>query len=402
MVEMEALAETEFAEKVLTIQDALEAVELIDDTQCAPGCVVLTLKPVDSRQAAERVAWALMKSTAAAGMRLTVDAAAFTEALFTRSFCEDWRRHAMVWSPLKQADLFCLSTLTARAKALVRDAARWSHDGRALLEFATTRDRSAILDTDMKLFLCYEDYQAFFNYVGEQQNCAYCLSNHVCMVAGCNRRPSDAFCPNFRVKGKTFRYEFRHQTDGIGGTIHACGKCAKSMLFFKKELVTNWGRAKTHWVNGRRHKPRESAFHQCTLKDGRCYHIDEVREEGATPEWWLFLLQHETAHPEGDLLVKEVGLFKNNGLDKARRAEKERVVAEEADARRFAAQESRTTRMEWEARQALARAREKVPLAPRPAVVVPKPVPKPVPVAAPAAPHRPQWQSSYISALTRP
>jgi len=409
MADVEA-AGTDFLSRVSIIHDALEEVKLIEETHVVPGCVMLTLKSVDTRQAAERVAWALMKSTAVVGMELTLDATAFTEALFTRSFCEDWRRRAMVWSPLKQAGLFCPRTLTARAEALIHDAERWSHDGRALLEFATKPDRSEILDVDMKLFFNYDAYQAFFNFIGEHYDCAYCLNNHACMVAGCERRPSDAFCPNFRVKGKTFRYEFRHQSDGIGGIIHACGKCAKSMLFYKKELVANWERSKANWARGRGRRPRESAFHKCVLKDGRCYHVDEVQEEDeCIPEWWLFLLQHETAHPSGDLLIKEVGCPKDNGLDKARRAEKDRVLAEEVSAgleRERVRQEMRTTRMEWEVRQAQmarasasaeakakAKAKAKA-LEPRPVVVVQRPEPKP-------AAHRRGWQSSYIASLMR-
>jgi hypothetical protein len=319
--------------------------------------IEITLGELRTASDVERLAWAVQEfsvfNAPAGGVEIDIEE--FTKALFTPSFCAAWLVVGLAWSPLKHGGLVSSRLVRERALSMCAESkARglWTHAGRALLAFADQPDRRHTVQPWVRT---WGEWQDFFDHIGERYECVYCMNNHECMVKGCTRRPSDSFCNNYNVRGKTFRFEFRHQDDGLGGKIHACGKCAKSMLYFKRELVTNWGKSKASWSAGKtRRKPREHAFHKCELKDGRVYHIERCGDRTDEPApWCLMLLKHAEHNPRGDLIVKNLeSNLRDNGLDKAKKA-----AAIKAERDRKAAEE-RARKLE-EQRAQLARIRER-------------------------------------------
>ena len=123
------------------------------------------------------------------------------------------------------------------------------------------------------------------NHIGNHYKCFRCVANAQCQVVGCTRRPLDCFCPNYKVRGETFRYEWKHpRVDDSGRALHVCGKCAKSGFYYKQETVDNHRRATARWNAGYARKPKATTFPKLTLDDGRCFQIGYVEDFG---EWWL-------------------------------------------------------------------------------------------------------------------
>lgn len=339
-------------ERIINI---LADAEILGQARSAYEELEIDLGTFTTAQDVERLAWAMQEltvfNTPVGGV--DVDVAEFTKALFTPEFCKAWPRVGLVWSPLKHGGLVSNRIVRERALSLCAEARSrnaWSHAGRSLQVFAEDRDRRHTVQPGLRTWGKWQD---FFDNIGERYQCVYCMNNHECMVKGCSRRPSDSYCENYNVRGKTFRFEFRHQDDGIGGKIHACGKCAKSMLFFKKELVNNWEKSKASWATGKtRREPREHAFHKCELKDGRVYHIDRCGDPSKGPApWCLFFLKHAEHNPKANLVVKNLeSTLCDNGLDRVKKlaalkAYRQKLVATEMSALRLEMQRAQRAQL---------------------------------------------------------